>query len=354
MVADLTIEQQWIEIIKGLAGDELIGDDCAILPDGALATTDMLIEGNHFLLDKVSLRDLGWKSLAVNLSDIAAMGGVPEFATVGLGLPPSFSHREFEQLYAGIVECANAFQTRIAGGDLTRSDKVVISVSLLGKCGPEGALLRKTARPGQAVVVTGDFGASAAGLWLLLTGTNGFPWCRRRHSRPAPRVHEARQLAKLTGGAGALMDASDGLADALIQIARQSQVSIKIEGNQIPIHEETQEVAMLSAQSALDLALYGGEDFELVATVPVSAVESLKAAGFVEIGTVVERDADPHLAAAQMPGDQESATGNAQANSQASGAEKRCHAGTSVQLCMNGVAVQEIAAEKTFQHWQGC
>ncbi len=316
MAAELTTEQQWIEIIKDLTAEELIGDDCAILPDGSLVTADMLIEGNHFLLTKIALADLGWKSLAVNLSDVAAMAGTPQFATVSLGLPPQFSQVELRQLYAGMVDCAKEFQTRIVGGDLTRSERLVISISLIGVTGTTGAMLRKGATAGDAVVVTGDFGASAAGLWLILTDSGEFSHCLKQHVRPTPRIKEAQSLARLTGGRGALMDASDGLADALIQIARHSKVGMKIESNHIPIHDQTRQVALLSSQTAVDLALYGGEDYELVATAPQALLGELERLGFRAIGHVTE--------------------------------------GEEVFLCREGKTIERIAAEKTFQHWQGC
>lgn len=333
MPTELTIEQQWIEIIKNLTDDDLIGDDCAVLPDGTLLTADMLVEGNHFLRSKISLCDLGWKALAVNISDIAAMGGLPGFATVSLGLPEDFRRDEIQSLYSGIVQCAREFSTRIAGGDLTRSDRLVISISLNGKCAKTGPIMRSNAKPGEAVMTTGDFGASAAGLWLLLNSLDqlhinrpqndsddalhpeaAYAHCLQKHLRPRPRLHEAAELARLTGGAAALMDASDGLADALLQIARLSNVGICVEEALVPIHDQTVSIASLHCQSPLDMALYGGEDYELVATCATALVPSLVKAGFQRIGTVVEGD-------------------------------------NVTVLCANGKE-QIVAAEKTFHHWR--
>ena len=315
MPAALSTEQQWIETIKQLTNEELIGDDCALLPDGSLITTDMLVEGNHFLAAKTSLYDLGWKSVAVNLSDIAAMAGVPQFAVVGLALPGAFAADKFRELYSGISDCARHFGTRIVGGDLTRADQIVISVSLIGKGGAGGVMTRSGARIGDVVITSGDFGASAAGLWLILSETPGFDYCRSRHLRPSPRLSEARDLGQCSGGLGALMDASDGLADALLQIARASGVGIEIDYEEISVHEQTKEVAALSSQDVMDLALYGGEDYELVAAVSLDCFRRLQEQGlpFKKIGSVVE--------------------------------------GSEVLLRRGGDLLGAVAAGKSFQHW---
>lgn len=316
MPADLTTEQEWIETVKQMTAERLIGDDCAILPDGSLITTDMLVEGNHFLQEKIALDDIGWKAAAVNLSDIAAMAGVPSYAVVSLGLPASFSHEEFTLLYSGINECTRKFGTRIVGGDLTKSDKLVICVSVIGKPGTSPPMTRGGAKPGDVIVVTGNFGASAAGLWLILSGTSGYNYCRTRHLRPEPRVIEGEELGKITQGQGALMDASDGLADALIQIARASSVAIRIDEESIPLHQDTLAVAEVSGQSAIDLALYGGEDYELVAAVNPAHLELLESTAnlqLLKIGTV--------------------------------------ETGDGVELRRAGETLCQVAAEKTFQHW---
>lgn len=316
MLVDLTTEQQWIETVKQLTDERLIiGDDCAILPDRWLITTDMLVEGNHFVLGKIGLVDIGWKAAAVNLSDIAAMAAVPSFAVVSLGLPSGFSHDEFKLLYSGIVECARAFRTRIVGGDLTRSDKLVISVAVIGRSEETKPMIRTAAQPGDCLIATGDFGASAAGLWLILSGTDGYEYCRSRHLRPHPRVDDGLLLGKLTGGEGALMDASDGLADAVMQIARGSKVAIEIDEECIPVHADTRAAAELGGQSPYDLALYGGEDYELVAAVRPEHWRLIEQAtgNFQLIGRVVE--------------------------------------GQGANLLRGGNRVAKLEAEKTFQHW---
>jgi thiamine-monophosphate kinase len=295
----LTKEQKLIELIKEMAGDEFIGDDCACLPNGTLISSDMLVEGNHFLLRKTTaLNDLGWKSMAVNLSDIAAMAGVPRFATASLGLPKHFSEEQFRLLYGALTLCAEQYGTKIVGGDLTSSEHLIISVTVLGETSAYGPIYRHSAKPDDVVIVTGDFGASGAGLLLLLneqtrTRDGAGSYCLLRHCRPVPRIQEALALGEVSRGRGALMDASDGLADALIQIAKRSSVAIEIDEAAIPIHTDTSKVAASLSKSARDLALYGGEDYELVATVDASVdasdFERLKknSSAFSAIGRVL-------------------------------------------------------------------
>lgn len=269
-----TGEHELIDWIRGAAGGNYIGDDCAVLPGQSLITSDTLVEGTHFLLALTSLSDLGWKAAAVNLSDIAAMAGRPRQMLVNLTLPQELSFFDFRQLYQAIVECARTYRTVIAGGDLTRGPVMSLTLTVLGEAHECGNLLRSGALPGDLVIVSGDFGASAAGLWLLRSRQQGFSHARLSHLRPQPRFEQAWQLGQRCNGRGALMDASDGLADALVQIASASQVGMEIDLAAVPVHAETAEVAKLAGVDCLDWVLYGGEDYELVGTISVSAWQS--------------------------------------------------------------------------------
>ncbi len=283
-------EDKLIKLIKSLTGEELIGDDCAVLPSGMLVSSDMLVQGKHFLLPQMNLNDLGWKALAVNLSDIAAMGAQSEFAVVNIAFPTSMSDEEFELLYRGIIDCARTYNCRIVGGDLTGSDALVISITVFAKS-PQKPMLRSAAKAGYKVMVSGDFGASAMGLQLILleqVADSSASHMMMKHLRPKPRLFEAKALYNACAGEAALMDASDGLADALLQISELSGVAIKIDASKIPVHQETVSAAELSGKIPLGLALYGGEDYELVACVPPSAVADCEDSGFVYIGTVLE------------------------------------------------------------------
>lgn len=265
-------ELRLIGLVKEISGRELIGDDAAVLENGTLLSSDMLIEGKHFLLPQMQLSDVGWKAMAVNLSDIAAMAGTPTHALVNIGLPESFSDFDFECLYKSIHDCAACFGAKIAGGDLTGSQSLHISITVLGKSRAPGPIMRSGASAGDLIVVSGDFGASAAGLIQILNGEKAdaaSSHALKSHLRPVPRLQEAQLLLDCLepGISAALMDASDGLADALLQIAVSSNVTLTVDANKIPVHAHTYQLAASFGKDPLELALYGGEDYELVSCI---------------------------------------------------------------------------------------
>jgi thiamine-monophosphate kinase len=268
-----TREQELVKSIKDWTGSPFIGDDCAVVPDGVLLTTDTLVEGTHFLWPLISPRDLGWKSIAVNLSDVAAMAGRPRHLLVSITVPQYLDKVAFRELYEGMIECSKTYGTQIVGGDLTKGPVLSISVTVQGQVHENGCLLRSGAQPGDLVIVTGDFGASRAGLWLLLNQAEtiaNFPQAMAAHVHPLPRLCEAWSMVRRTSGRGALMDASDGLADALSQICRGSNVGMDIDLEKLPINAETIAIAQLAGADPVDWALYGGEDYELVGSVQES------------------------------------------------------------------------------------
>lgn len=295
----LSKEQQLIRDIRSVVGDKFLGDDCAYVRGGLLLSTDTLLEGNHFLLELSDLADIGFKAMAVNLSDIAAMAGLPRFALVALTLPDSLTRKDFLKLYAGIADCARLYDVAIVGGDITSGPVLSITISIIGSANEYGCLTRSGAKRGDAVVVTGQFGLSSGALAALLgalpkgrkkrshhRNASSFPKQRieavRRtfpasldhHFRPVPRLLESWQFVKKVGQRGALMDASDGLADALAQIARGSGVGMQIELTDVPMHPETEQIAESLKAEPLDFALYGGEDYELVGCLPGSVWQS--------------------------------------------------------------------------------
>lgn len=271
----LTSEQQLVEDIKQWAGNKHIGDDCAILPGGQLVTVDALVEGTHFITSEIGYENLGWKAAAVNLSDIAAMAGRPRHLVVSLTLPKDIDKSSVRELMVSLIECAKTYRANVVGGDLTVGPVLVVNVTVMGDVHEAGCLTRSGAKVGDVVVVTGDFGASAAGLSLCgnKDAQRKFPYVWQRHTKPSPRLCESWSLVRNTSGRASLMDASDGLADALIQIARASQaqdsdLGIEVNQTDIPIHDQTKEVAKLAGVDPLEWAFYGGEDYELVATLP--------------------------------------------------------------------------------------
>lgn len=291
-------EHSIVRQIKEWTGSKFIGDDCAILPGQQLATTDSLVEGTHFLSSLSSYEDIGWKSVAVNLSDIAAMGGYPQHLLVAISMPPAFTREQFTRLYTGLVDCANTYKTRIVGGDLTSAPQLTLGLTVLGSWHENGCLKRSGARPGDLVIATGDFGASAAGLWYLQNETREGRSIRPRyvrtsaaHRRPVPRLADAWSLVKRSASRGALMDSSDGLADALCQISWASNVLIEVDLELVPIHDETRELAMLAGVDVNNWALYGGEDYQLVGCVSSEIWDNYShelSPSFVVIGRVLE------------------------------------------------------------------
>jgi thiamine-monophosphate kinase len=275
-----------------------IGDDAAALllsPSAALlATTDMLIEGVHFDLKTTDLYSLGWKAAAANLSDIAAMGGMPRFCLTALGIPSSLTVEQIDEFYLGLSDCIRKQRTVLVGGDTCASRKdFVISVTVLGEADRKRVITRAGARPGDLIYVTGTLGDSAAGLELLKAGVRSRkPGVRRlieRHLRPTPRVAEGRKLA-LSGLASAMIDVSDGLSSDLGHLCVQSRAGAEVYADRIPFSNELTSIKGLE-QQPFEYALSGGEDYELLFTSPVERereVMSLRIRATV-IGAVTRR-----------------------------------------------------------------
>lgn len=253
-----------------------IGDDCAVLEPTQgtrlLATTDLLIEGIHFRRAYATAGDLGWKAIAVNLSDIASMGGRPRWALVALACPAATAAREVEDFYAGALALADRHETAIVGGDTCQSPGGwMVNVTVLGEA-VEAPLLRSTGRTGDVVAVTGPLGGSAAGLALLGLGAvpagldgGAAADVAAAHLRPEPRVREGRWLAG-AGGVTAMIDLSDGLATDLAHIAEESGVGARVDLDRVPVRPSARAVAERVGGDALAWATSGGEDFELLLT----------------------------------------------------------------------------------------
>jgi thiamine-monophosphate kinase len=253
----------WRNVITG------VGDDCAVWKgDSAnqFAKVDCQVEGIHFNLDLVSWEDLGWKALAVNLSDIAAMGGIPSYALVSLGLPLETEVNNVVSLYDGLLKLAALSGTAVVGGNLSSANQVFVDVSLIGKSGNKDGkyLSRYTAETGDLIAVTGFLGSAAAGLEILRQKTapnQGDNCLRQAFSRPEPRLKEG--LLLIEKGVKAGMDISDGLLSDLGHICRASRVGAVVHLNQLPIQNET---TRLFGPRAVEFALSGGEDYQLLFT----------------------------------------------------------------------------------------
>jgi thiamine-monophosphate kinase len=251
-----------------------IGDDCAAfrIPPGKLCllTTDALVQGVHFDLSFLSYKDLGWRSLAVNLSDVAAMAGKAVGALVTLGLPQGMKVGEADELYAGMFELARKFKVDLVGGDTVRSPVLVLNLTVWGEVEPKKMTTRSGAKPGDLLLVTGELGGAQAGLEVLSGAVQGITDAEpilERHRRPMPRLREAQALSR-AGGVHAMIDISDGLASECQHLAKESRVGIEIWEEKIPILPVTQRVARAKELPGTDLALYGGDDYELLFTAP--------------------------------------------------------------------------------------
>ncbi|HEV2066207.1 MAG TPA: thiamine-phosphate kinase [Thermomicrobiales bacterium] len=279
-----------------------IGDDAAVWHPGAgmasVITTDALVERVHFRRDWTDWRSLGHKALAVNLSDIAAMGARPVLATVTLGIKGEESVDGLVAMYEGMGELARLHETEVAGGDIVRSpDTMFISVTVIGEAERGRVLTRSGARIGDAILVSGTIGASAAGLALLEGGDDRramstAPLLIAAHLRPNPRI----ALGQILAGAGvtAAMDLSDGLLGDLPKILSASGVAAQLWTDRLPILPA---IHALFPDRATGFALRGGEDYELLMTIAEADVERLSAgagdvgATLTRIGTVTERGA---------------------------------------------------------------
>ena len=254
-----------------------IGDDAAVssLPPGMdlVSTVDLLVEGVHFDLALTSAHLLGRKSLAVNLSDIAAMGARPRFALVSLALPWRTSVEFIDEFYLGFSEMAEAHGVSLIGGDTSSSpERLVISVTLLGEGRKEALVFRHGAQPGDDLYVTGTLGDSILGLQLAREqkGKSTSPpeaQLYEKHFNPAPRVQEGRALAE-RGLAKAMIDLSDGLFSDLRHICEESRVGATVWAERIPLSQPFKSLAPTLKGPAWQLALQGGEDYELLFCAP--------------------------------------------------------------------------------------
>jgi len=246
------------------------GDDMAEvrLPGGGrvLVGTDTILDGTHFDSSRDPLGDVGWKALAVNLSDVAAMAAVPLAAVGTLALPQDFPVKRARELFEGLRHCAEEFQCSWVGGDVTSWDqRLAITVTVLAHA--EAPVRRNGAKAGQLLCVTGHLGGSLAG----------------RHLNFTPRVREARRLAEAVS-LGAMIDLSDGLSSDVGHICTESGTGVSIEAARIPVSEAARELAAKDGRSPLDHALSDGEDFELLFTVDPSDGEQL---GRLDLGVEV-------------------------------------------------------------------
>lgn len=269
-----------------------IGDDCAVMPSGEgelLFSTDLLMEGVHFLRNESSPEDVGWKAAAVNLSDIAAMGGTPVATFLSIALPKDAQGEWADRFIEGYTDISRQFDVPLLGGDTTSSLRdIAVNVGVLGRCPSGRRLMRNGAKVGETIYVTGPLGDSAGGLQAILMGIERTEDVTRlicRHKRPIPRIEAVRILME-SGRAGAMMDISDGIGSDLRHIMKASGVGAVIDLERLPLSPELVSVCKEQGWDIYEIATSGGEDFELMFTAPAGLENELDIAVY-PIGKIV-------------------------------------------------------------------
>jgi thiamine-monophosphate kinase len=287
-----------------------IGDDTAVIqisPDKwLLATCDIQIEDIHFRLKHITPYQLGRRAIAVNLSDIASMGGKPTYALVSMGLPSNTGVEQFDEIFRGMGEEMGKYSAFIVGGNLAHSsEKLVLDVFLLGEVSPENILLRNGAQPGDRIFVTGQLGASAAGYHVLEKFGKDHPEeysdLVRAHLQPTARIQTGQMIAQ-SGYATAMIDLSDGIASDLRHICDVSGVGAEISEKDILLPDKLGDVAAMVSKTKLEFALHGGEDYELLFTMKADTLPEIIRkisteikTEMVEVGRIVPAEQGYHL-----------------------------------------------------------
>lgn len=278
-----------------------VGDDCAVIDNAGkktLVTTDLLLEGIHFDLTYTPLKHLGYKAVAVNLSDVYAMNGTPRQITVSLGISKRFTVEHINELYAGIYAACERYGVDLVGGDISASvTGLLISITCIGEANEEEIVYRSGAKDTDLICVSGDLGAAYMGLQLLerervaSAGEKDFQpdfagreYLLERQLKPEPRADVIAELRKLEIKPTAMMDVSDGLSSELLHICKESGVGCRVYENRIPIDYQTAVMAEELNMNLVTAAMNGGEDYELLFTVPLTdheKVEQMKTARLI-------------------------------------------------------------------------
>ncbi|MBI3026902.1 thiamine-phosphate kinase [Candidatus Woesearchaeota archaeon] len=266
-----------------------IGDDAAVLKYDEftylLFTTDMLVENDHFSMRHSKPEQIGMKAVEQNVSDIAAMGGLPKHALISLALPDSIDVRFVDGLYNGIHEKCRRYNISIVGGNISHSKEIVVNIALIGFVEKKYLALRSGAKIGDLIFCSGDVGKSTAGLELLRNGLNGES--TKKHLEPQCRLDLARKLVKV--GISSMIDVSDGVAPEVKHICEESKVGAVIYADKIPISNDTLTDSKKLNKNGIDFALYGGEDFELVFTANKNKLNEFKKYDVKVIGDIVDK-----------------------------------------------------------------
>ncbi|MCK4995740.1 MAG: thiamine-phosphate kinase [Thermoplasmatales archaeon] len=262
-----------------------IGDDAAVVEikkDLQVLTTDCLVERDHFRKEWFSAKQIGMKATESNISDIAAMGAIPKYVLVSLALPKDLDVKFVEEMYQGMWESCDKYDIDIIGGNMTRSNQVVISITMIGEADKRNLTLRSGAKPGDLIFVSGHLGNGKAGLRLFQENLKGFEKVRKSYLEPKAQLDRALKIAPYINS---MIDVSDGLAPEIRHICDESKCGAIIYKDKIPIDDEVRDVAKALDEDEYDYALFGGEDFELVYTVSKDNLDKVN--GFL-VGAITE------------------------------------------------------------------
>lgn len=266
-----------------------IGDDTAVLKydknNYLLFTTDMLVENDHFSLKYSSPEQIGMKAIEQNVSDIAAMGGIPKYAVISLALPSNIDARFVDKMYNGINKKSKRYSINIVGGNITHSREIVVNIAMLGFVEKKYLALRSGAKISDLIFCSGEVGKSTAGLELLRYNKRGKSI--KRHLEPKCRLELARKLVKI--GINSMIDVSDGIASEVKHICDESKAGAIIYADKLPISKDTIRDSKKIKKNPIDLALYGGEDFELVFTASKNKLSELNKFDVKAIGKVIDK-----------------------------------------------------------------
>lgn len=274
-----------IKKIKNTLKSQYIGDDCAYLKDlGIVISQDSLVEDIHFNKHMMSPYQIGYKSVMVNLSDIAASGAKPAYLTVALSLPKEIKDDAVIDFYEGAKYALENLDVEIVGGDITGSDKLYISISVIGKTLNRKISSRSHAKIGHKIITSGVHGSSAAGLRILQNDLEPDKDLIKAHLMPVAQIDFAKQISEQIQEDYAMMDTSDGLFDALFKIGSASECTMSVDFERILYDPKIKEYF----SDYKDLILFGGEDYQIVATVPVELLPNLK--DYIIIGEVLPKE----------------------------------------------------------------
>jgi len=287
-------ETDFLEIInKTLSDSSYLGDDCAYLKDfGIFITQDTLVENIHFSLDTITPYYLGRKAVAVNLSDIAASLSKPEYILISISLPEDISNDFVKDFYAGVNDICSEYKIKVVGGDITGSEKIFISITAIGKKISNYISSRSFAKEDDIIITTGIHGSSSCALFAIQNNIEISQEIIDCHTNPIPKVKEANKLLSVLDRNIAVMDSSDGLIDAVYKIALASDCSIKIDFNKVKIDIKIINIANENKIDYKNWVLWGGEDYELVASVPEYIYNKLDKNVFNQIGRVCNKQND--------------------------------------------------------------